>query len=71
MAPVKGELSSASETEGSPWLRNCQEGKELSVLRSVFSLLHRVRVRRPLSPVCALGTSHRRGSASRQCLNRR
>ena len=23
LAPLLGELSSASETEGSPWLRNC------------------------------------------------
>ena len=71
LAPLLGELSSASETEGSPWLRDCQWGKELSALRPVFSLLHRNPPRRPLSPVCALGTSHRRGSASRHCLNRR
>ena len=28
MAPLLGELSSESETEGSPWLRECQWGKE-------------------------------------------
>ena len=37
----------------------------MSALRSVFSGLHRVLPRRPLSPVCALGTSPKRGSASR------
>ena len=28
LAPLLGELSSESETEGSPWLRECQWGKE-------------------------------------------
>ena len=65
MAPLLGELSSASETEGSPWLWDCQEGKEWSALRSVFSGLHRILPRRSLSPVCALGTSPKRGSALR------
>ena len=37
----------------------------MSALRSVFSLLHRVLPWRPLSPVCALGTSPKRGSALR------
>ena len=40
-------------------------GKRTGAVRSVFSGLHRVRVRRPLSPVCALGTSPKRGSALR------
>ena len=66
LAPLLGELSSVSETEGSPGLWDCQWGKELSALRPVFSALHRVRLRRPLSPVCALGTSPKRGSASRR-----
>ena len=46
-------------------LWECQWGKEKSVLRPVFSLLHHVLPRRPLSPVCALGTSPKRGSALR------
>ena len=66
LAPLLGELSSASETEGSPVSRDCRWGKELSALRPVFSGLHRVPPRRPLSPVCALGTSPKRGSASRR-----
>ena len=65
LAPLSGELSSVSETEGSPWLGECRLGKEWSVLRSVFSGLHRNLPRRPLSPVCALGTSPKRGSALR------
>ena len=40
-------------------------GKRMGRVRSVFSTLHRVRVRRPLSPVCALGTSPKMGSAPR------
>ena len=40
-------------------------GKRMVGVRPVFSGLHRVRVRRPLSPVCALGTSPKRGSALR------
>ena len=65
LAPLLGELSSDSETEGSPWLRDCQWGKEWAEVRSVFSGLLRDQVRRPLSPVCALGTSPKRGSALR------
>ena len=38
LAPLLGELS-PKVTEGSPWQRNCQEGKEMSALRPVFSLL--------------------------------
>ena len=30
LAPLLGELSSDSETEGSPWLSDCQWGKEWS-----------------------------------------
>ena len=48
LAPLLGELSSVSETEGSPWLRDCQWGKEWSALRPVFSGLHRILPRRPL-----------------------
>ena len=40
-------------------------GKRMVALGTVFSLLHHVLPRRPLSPVCALGTSPKRGSASR------
>ena len=65
LAPLLGELASVSETEGSPGLCECRWGKELSALRAVFSALLRVRVWRPLSPVCALGTSPKRGSALR------
>ena len=48
LAPLLGELASDSETEGSPWLRNCQWGKEWSVLRSVFSTLLYSLLWRPL-----------------------
>ena len=37
LAPLLGELS-PKVTEGSPWLRDCQGGKEMSALRPVFSL---------------------------------
>ena len=40
-------------------------GKRMVALGTVFSLLHRNLPRRPLSPVCALGTSPKRGSALR------
>ena len=40
-------------------------GKRKVGARSVFSGLHRNLPRRPLSPVCALGTSPKRGSALR------
>ena len=40
-------------------------GKRMVGVRSVFSVLHSLQVRRPLSPVCALGTSPKRGSALR------
>ena len=40
-------------------------GKRMVALGTVFSHLHHVLPRRPLSPVCALGTSPKRGSALR------
>ena len=40
-------------------------GKRIVGVRPVFSALHRILPRRPLSPVCALGTSPKRGSALR------
>ena len=40
-------------------------GKRIVEVRPVFSHLHRNLPRRPLSPVCALGTSPKRGSALR------
>ena len=40
-------------------------GKRMGALGTFFSTLLHVRVWRPLSPVCALGTSPKRGSALR------
>ena len=40
-------------------------GKRMGTLGTFFSTLLHVQVWRPLSPVCALGTSPKRGSALR------
>ena len=57
MAPLLGELSSASETEGSPGLWECRWGKEWAVVRPVFSGLHRVPPRRPLRRFATMSKS--------------
>ncbi len=62
LAPPSGELSSASKTERA---EGVPMGKRMVGVGAVFSLLHRKLPRRPLSPVCALGTSPKMGSALR------
>ena len=64
LAPLLGELSSASETEGSPGLWECRWGKEWAVVRPVFSGLHRVPPRRPLRRFAALSKTARRLTAT-------